>query len=401
MGQIGDILMGITKDFRGMSEVAILEKRKLPAGWRWVRLGEICEIIAGQSPPGSTYRKTPEGLPFFQGKADFGRKHPVARTWCIAPTKIASAGDILISVRAPVGPTNIADQECCIGRGLAAIRPGNQADRDFVLATLKLYESNIVELGSGSTFSAIKREHLEFFEVPLPPLAEQKRIVAILNEQMAAVEKARTAAEAQLQTAKTLPAAYLREVFNSPEAQKWPKKSFGDLVDNFDGKRVPVKVEDRRTKKGPFPYYGASGIIDYVDSYLFEGEYLLIGEDGANLVMRSSPIAFKATGKFWVNNHAHVVRPRNGVSIEYLIYFFAATDLKPYVTGAAQPKLTQRDLNAIQIPVSSPEVHQYFLVKLSEKIDAAEKLKNQMDEQLAAITGLPSALLRKAFDGEL
>ncbi len=114
------------------------EKRKLPGGWRWVRLGQICEIIAGQSPPGETYRESPEGLPFFQGKADYGLRHPVARCWCVAPTKIALPGDILISVRAPVGPTNVADVECCIGRGLGAIRPHYEADRDFVLTALKL-----------------------------------------------------------------------------------------------------------------------------------------------------------------------------------------------------------------------------------------------------------------------
>ena len=188
-------------------------QKNLPDGWRWVRLGEICEIVAGQSPPGNTYRKTPEGLPFFQGKADFGPRHPVARTWCIEPTKVALLGDILISVRAPVGPTNVADQKCCIGRGLAAIRPGNSADRDFVLLALRLYEPKIAQLGSGSTFAAIKRDDLENFEIPLPSLSEQKRIVAILNEQMAAVEKARAAAESQLKTAKMLPAALLRKAF--------------------------------------------------------------------------------------------------------------------------------------------------------------------------------------------
>lgn len=189
-------------------------KRNLPRGWRWTRLGEVCKIIAGQSPPGETYRKTPAGLPFFQGKADFGLRHPVARTWCVSPTKVALPGDILISVRAPVGPTNVADVECCIGRGLAAIRPGPQTDRDFVLAALKFYEGKIAELGSGSTFEAIKREDLESLEIPLPPLDEQKRIAAILSQQMAAVERARAAAQEQLEAINRLPAALLRRAFN-------------------------------------------------------------------------------------------------------------------------------------------------------------------------------------------
>jgi type I restriction enzyme S subunit len=174
----------------------------------------VCEIIAGQSPPGETYRKTPEGLPFFQGKADFGLKYPVARTWCVAPTKTALPGDILISVRAPVGPTNVADVECCIGRGLAAIRAGDEADRDFVLAALKLFEGRLAELGSGSTFDAIKIDDLESLEIPLPQLPEQKRIAAILKDHMAAVERARAAAEAQLAEINALPAALLRRAFS-------------------------------------------------------------------------------------------------------------------------------------------------------------------------------------------
>ena len=167
----------------------------LPKAWRWVRLGEVCEVIAGQSPPGDTYRKTAEGLAFFQGKADFGPRHPVARTWCVAPTKVALPGDILISVRAPVGPTNVANVKCCIGRGLAAIRCGSQSDPDFILAALRLFEADLAKMGSGSTFSAIKRKVLESLRIPLPPLAEQRRIAAILKEQLAAVEKARAAAE--------------------------------------------------------------------------------------------------------------------------------------------------------------------------------------------------------------
>ena len=186
----------------------------LPNCWRWVRLGEVCVIIAGQSPPGSTYRTSPEGLPFFQGKADFGLLNPVVRVWCVEPNKIALPGDILISVHAPVGPTNIADVMCCIGRGLAAIRCGGNTDSDFILSALRRFENKLVEKGAGSTFEAISRDDLEQLSIPLPPLSEQQRIAAVLREQMAAVEKARSAAEEELQTINALPAALLRRAFN-------------------------------------------------------------------------------------------------------------------------------------------------------------------------------------------
>jgi type I restriction enzyme S subunit len=189
-------------------------KRPLPAGWRWVKLGEVCEIIPGQSPPSETYRKTPEGLPFFQGKADFGTEYPVPSTWCVAPQVVAKPGDILISVRAPVGPTNVANVECCIGRGLAAIRPSELVDGVFIQLALKFLEPDLIKLGSGSTFQAIRRQDLEMLGIPLPPLREQKRIAGILREQMASVERLRKALEEQLEAINKLPSALLRKAFN-------------------------------------------------------------------------------------------------------------------------------------------------------------------------------------------
>ena len=178
--------------------------------WKWGKLGEVCEIVLGQSPPSDTYRKSPEGLPFFQGKADFGEVNPKPTTWCVAPKKIAEPGDILISVRAPVGPTNVASERCCIGRGLAALRPMDGLDRDFLLAGLKFYEPQIADMSSGSTFKAITGRQLRETAFPIPPLDEQRRIVAILNERSAAAQKLQSAARGGLDEIEAMPSALLR-----------------------------------------------------------------------------------------------------------------------------------------------------------------------------------------------
>jgi type I restriction enzyme S subunit len=123
----------------------------------------------------------------------------------------------------------------------------------------------------------------------------------------------------------------------------WFEKPLGEVTENHDGKRRPVKESDR--KKGPYPYYGASGIVDHVDSYLFDGTYLLIAEDGENLKTRQTPIAFMAEGRFWVNNHAHIVTGKGGVCTEYLHYFLQAADIQPFLTGAVMPKLVRADPN--------------------------------------------------------
>lgn len=189
--------------------------QKLPNGWKWVKLGDVCEVTMGQSPSSSTYRKSPEGIPFFQGKADFGKISPNPTTWCIKPKKIANVGDILISVRAPVGPTNIANFKCCIGRGLAAVSCNNDVSRDFILLCLKKFESNMSNQGAGSTFKAITVKQLKCFLLPMPiELSEQKRIATILNEQMATIEQAKQAATEVLEAIDVLPSVLLQKAFN-------------------------------------------------------------------------------------------------------------------------------------------------------------------------------------------
>ncbi|SDB80289.1 Restriction endonuclease S subunit [Raineyella antarctica] len=129
----------------------------------------------------------------------------------------------------------------------------------------------------------------------------------------------------------------------------WPMMTLGDVTVNFDVRRRPVKSADRVA--GEFPYYGASGVVDHVDDYLFDGRYLLVAEDGENLRSRSLPIAFLAEGKFWVNNHAHVLQGNALARTEYVCYVLSMVNFGQYITGSTQPKLTQRSLHSILIPV--------------------------------------------------
>ncbi len=186
---------------------------------------------------------------------------------------------------------------------------------------------------------------------------------------------------------------------NLPET--WSRDSFGRLVENFDGRRVPVKSSDRERRRGKYPYYGASGVIDTINDYLFDGEFLLIAEDGANLLSRSTPIAFAASGKFWVNNHAHVVQPRAGIPIRWLEIFLNSLDLQHYVTGSAQPKLTQVSLNGIIVPVP-PREEQHEIVR---RVDALLALAGTIEKRVAASAAraekLTQAVIAKAFRGDL
>ena len=174
---------------------------ELPKGWVWTRLEECAEIILGQSPPSSTYNENENGLPFYQGKLEFGDIFPTPRKWCTAPKKIAEKRDVLISVRAPVGPTNLCLEKSCIGRGLAAVRGLNGIESFFILYLLRAFEDEIAGKGTGTTFNAITGGQLKEFAVPLPPLPEQHRIVTKVEELFTRLDAgvgALTKAKAQL-----------------------------------------------------------------------------------------------------------------------------------------------------------------------------------------------------------
>ena len=148
---------------------------KLPDRWVQGTLGEAVTVVMGQSPPGSSYNTDGIGDPFFQGKKEFGELHPTVEKWTTAGKKFAKAGDILMSVRAPVGPTNVARVDCAIGRGLAAIREGTGLDQAFLLLSLRAFEPEIAAKGTGTTFDSISGDALRGQTLLIPPLAEQAR----------------------------------------------------------------------------------------------------------------------------------------------------------------------------------------------------------------------------------
>ena len=214
------------------------------------RLGEVSKIIAGQSPPSSTYNQDGDGLPFYQGKIDFSEWFPKTRMWCSKPVKISEPGDVLISVRAPVGPTNLCQEISCIGRGLGAIRPNpGTLDSHYLIHFVRSSEKEIASMGRGSTFSAITRGDLEDIQIPIPhkngkpDLDEQKRIAAILDKADAIRRKR--------QQALRLTDDFLRSVFldlfGDPalNSKGWKVGALAEGVESFDGgwNIIPTETE--------------------------------------------------------------------------------------------------------------------------------------------------------------
>ena len=191
-----------------------LSNRNLPEGWIYTTLEQISEIISGQSPPSSTYNIDGKGLPFYQGKLEFGETYPTPRKWCTAPKKIAETGDVLISVRAPVGPTNICPEKSCVGRGLSAIRGLGGIEPLFILYLMRTFEDEIAGKGTGTTFDAITGNQLKNFEIPLPPHPEQQIIVAEFERRLSVADEVEKTVTTELKRAEQLRQSILKKAFS-------------------------------------------------------------------------------------------------------------------------------------------------------------------------------------------
>ncbi|EIA3113801.1 restriction endonuclease subunit S [Vibrio cholerae] len=171
-------------------------------------------------------------------------------------------------------------------------------------------------------------------------------------------------------------------------SSNWPLKKISDVAYFRNNKRIPLKSLDRAKRQGEFPYYGASGIVDYIDDYVFDGSYLLISEDGENLRTRKTPIAFQAHGKFWVNNHAHILEEKEEGILDYLEYYFSTLDLTPYITGAVQPKLNKANLDTIEIPIPPKDERRSInrtLNHLRDKIELNTQTNQTLEQMAQAI----------------
>ena len=180
-------------------------------------------------------------------------------------------------------------------------------------------------------------------------------------------------------------------------ADGWAKTTFGKVMLNLDSQRIPISMQDRKLRSGPYPYYGASGVIDKIDGYLFDKTLLLIGEDGANLVNRSTPIAFLATEKFWVNNHAHVLDAIDDITLHYMSIHINAIDLLPYITGMAQPKMNQAKMNSIHIMLPPLAEQHRIVAKVDELMGLCDQLKNSLQQAQETQIQLTDAVVENAL----
>ena len=348
----------------------------------YISLKNIAKITMGQSPESSSYNENGDGLPFYQGNADFGELYPEERVWCNAPKKIAEPMDILISVRAPIGALNYAKDKCCIGRGLAAITVEDEAERNYIYHLLKARNADLNKQGTGSTFKAIGRSTLEELKVPQITQAEKQRCMNLMDFTESVIRKRKQ----QLADFDQLIKARFVEMFGNKGEN--PKGFEVDKLGNLykfqygKGNNIP---ED----KGDYPCYGSNGQVGHHTEYNSE-DAPIIGHIGAY-----AGIVNWGAGKHYVTYNGVICKLKTErINPVYGFYLLQQQDFNRVATkGGGQPFVSYGDLESPVVVVPPIEVQKEY-ARFAEQVD---KSKVVVQKALDASQVLFDSLMQKYF----
>jgi len=333
--------------------------------------------------------------------------------------------DLIISCSGTFGKVSILrkeDPKGIISQALLILRPNTNKINPLYLKYFFTSDRGFNSIASRSLGSVqvniAKREIIEKIELPLPPLPEQRAIAKILsdldskielNQQMNKTLEAIGQAifkhwfidfEFPNDDGKPYKSSGGEMVFNQELGREIPKgwevKLLSSISHNFDSKRVPLSSRERNNRKGIFPYYGANGILDYIDEFIFDGTYLLMGEDGTVISDDGSPILQYVWGRFWVNNHAHVLQGTS-VSTELLWLLLKNTNVSSIITGAVQLKINQQNMNKLMFVLPAGELLSTFNVIVKELF---MRLKN-ISEEIVILSQIRDSLLPKFMSGKV
>ena len=376
--------------------------------WKTVELKSIANVTMGQSPKSEFYNDNFEGMPFLQGNKTFGDKYPSFELYTTSIKKVAEKNSVLMSVRAPVGDLNIAQEDICIGRGVCGLQM-KKGDNEFLYYLLKANISYLINKESGTVFGSINKNDIETFEVTLPKSSDdQMKILTILKNIDKKIDICKNLNRNLFNIASSIQTEWMIN-FTPFKSEKFKSSSFGlipenwnvgklaDVIELLDSKRIPLSGQQRENMEKIYPYYGAASLMDYVEDYIFDGVYLLMGEDGTVIDNKGFPILQYVWGKFWVNNHAHILKGKNGFNVESLYLLLSKTNIQSIVTGAVQAKVNQTNLKSIEIIIPPVEVMEKFNALIKPFFDS---IRSNNDE-IKKLQKLRDTLLPKLMSGEI
>lgn len=466
---------------------AVAPPPDLPSGWVAVRLADLANPQAGFAFKSVGFNELDVGLPLIRIR-DVGQ--PFTGTFYSGDYRdefVVLEGDYLISMDGEFRVAMWIGPDALLNQRVSRLQfYGDEVVRPFVAMALQAELTKLQGVKAYTTVDHLSGKQIAGSLILLPPLAEQQRIVAKVDELMALCDALEGESAAALAAHQTLVETLLATLVNSADAadlaanwtrledhfdtlftteasvealkqtvlelavrgrltrpehedgqveqlladiaehrklkvkqgrrrapdaparaingaelpfvipEHWQFARFQDVLINRDAERIPVSSEERVNRKGEYDYYGASGVIDKIDRFLFEDPLLLIGEDGANLINRSTPIAFVARGKYWVNNHAHVLEACSETLLRYMEIFINAIDLKPYVTGTAQPKMNQAKMNSIIVALAPVDEMKRVVAKVDALMILCDDLKARITDAGQIQMRLAGAIVERA-----
>lgn len=396
--------------------------------WEVKKLGEISVVNMGQSPKGSSYNTTGDGVPLINGPVEFGGDDPFSKTlntkFTTEPTKMCKQGDLILCVRgSTTGRMNIAGFDSCIGRGVASI--SSTEYQDWINQYINFNRDTIYKLGTGATFPNVSSSTLSNLLIPIPPKEQQQRIISLLSETFATIDKAKENAEKNLQNSRELFELYLQSVFSNPgdgwEVKKLGDKSLLEIVDGDRGNNYPKKsdffdkgfclfMNTKNVRPDGFNFETTMFINEKKDTELGKGKLkrndVVMTTRGTigNIGIYSYDVDYD---KIRINSGMLIFRPNlKAIIPEYLFEILRSgiikAQIKKHVSGAAQPQLPIKTLINFTFPVpKSLSEQQSIVAKLNVLSAETKKLEAIYQQKLAALDELKKSVLQKAFNGEL
>ena len=401
----------------------------IPARWNLKRLKRVVEFQGGGTP-------AKENVEYWQGEIPWVSPKDMkvlvvldtedkitAEAIRESATRLVPAGAVLIVVRSGILvhsiPVALAGCEVTLNQDLKAMIPDSELVPQYLMYLISgMQRELLVEWKKeGATVESLELELVANTPTPLPSVTEQRVIAAFLDRETGKIDALVAKKERLIELLQEKRAALITRAVTKGLNPNVPMKDSGvewlgqipehwkverlkQVFINLDSRRRPLSGEERSALAKVYPYYGASGIIDQVEDYLFDEPLILVAEDGANLFSRSTPLAFVATGKYWVNNHAHILKPHDGM-VSYWSHVLATIVYDPWISGSAQPKLTSENLGSIPLPLPPLTERKEILAFLQEHAAKFDVLMGTVRDGIDRVKELRTALISAAVTGKV
>lgn len=381
-----------------------------------MKLKDCCTILAGQSPESKYYNTNGIGIPFFQGKADFGELYPTVRVYCSQPTKIAEKDDILLSVRAPVGATNLAPGKVCIGRGLTAIRPCSNLELKYLLYFFRYFQAQLQTKGTGTTFKAITQSIVRNIDLPVPPLFEQKRIVAKIEELFSELDSGVETLKKTKQQLAVYRQAVLKAAFEGCET--WKKYTFSDLMGEVrngygvkpsdSGKYHILKISAVRPLTLDLSESRLNKVAFSDDDTISENDILFTRYNGSRDYVGICAVVPRLTEAYAYPDKLIKCRPKiqNSVHSRFLAYYMSQGEARNYLrskikTTSGQNGISGADIKKAIVYLPDSDAQTRIVTQIESRLSVCDSIEKTVDAALQQAESMRQSILKKAFEGGL